>query len=155
MAAGRVAGDGDLVGIDAEASGVGAHPAERRLDVVDLRRPLGFAGEAVLRGDADVADAAEQDAVAVQLRAITGRPAAAVHEEHGRPLVALLRRHVDVALQVASSARSVHDVVVDRHPARLRVYHQFLRFLRLNASTLRRPGATRKLSRGRGAMTVN
>src|SRR3989304_1324977 len=40
LPAGRVAGDGDLRRVDGEAAGVGARPADRRLNVVHRRRAL-------------------------------------------------------------------------------------------------------------------
>lgn len=52
---GRMANDGNPLGVDAERTGIGPHPADMGLRVLDLRRPFRHPAQAILRGDGDVA----------------------------------------------------------------------------------------------------
>lgn len=113
MSPGAVARHSDLGGVDAVVVGIGTQPAQRGLDVVDLRRPHGFARQPVLRGHAHEAVACEQDAVAAQLAAIALQPAATVHEQDGRSVAARFRRQEDIAMQVATPSGAEDDVLLD------------------------------------------
>ena len=96
-----------------------AHPAERRLHVVDLRRPLRLAAPAGTRSPRRRSRAAR--AGCRSRGAACGRPAPSRHRGSsstaGR-FGALLRRPVHVALQVAAAARAEHDVPL--RPSRAR-----------------------------------
>ncbi len=48
---GRMANDGNPLGVDAERTGIGPHPADMGLRVLDLRRPFRHPAQAILRGD--------------------------------------------------------------------------------------------------------
>ena len=113
--AGRVARDGDFVGVDAERLRIRAQPAQRRLDVVDLGRPYRLARQPILGRDADEAISRELNAVTAQLGAIAVLPAAAVDQQNRRAVVALIGRREHVATQVAAAAAAEYDVVLNLH----------------------------------------
>jgi len=118
--AGRVAVDRDPVGVDAERVGVGAHPAEGSLHIVYLRGLLRFAREAVGSGDADVTEAAKEDAVAPKLGGFALRPAAAVDEEDTGSVPGGAGRREDVVAELAAVDGVDEDVFLDGDARRIR-----------------------------------
>ena len=118
MRAGRIAGDGDLLGIDAERRRVRAQPAQRRFHVVDLRRPDVLARQPVFGTHADVTVARELNAIAAQLAAIAVLPTAAVDQQHRRAVGARIGRREYVAMEVAPAAGAEHDVLFDADSTR-------------------------------------
>ncbi len=122
-AAGGVAGDDDPVRLDAEAGGVGARPADRGLDVVNLRRPRALRLQPVVGRDARVAAGAERlgvvDDVAGVLVADEEATAKEVNDRHALRRDAG-RRLVDVERQIDASALAEDDVLLDPQVADVR-----------------------------------
>ena len=116
-AARREPGDPDLVRVDVERRGVGPRPPDARLCVLDLGRPLGLVREPVLGGDARIADGGVvPDAGHDGVLASSGEPPA-VEEHQGHPVPDARRRTVHVASELATAARPVHPVLLDRRGA--------------------------------------
>ena len=115
-AAGRVPGDGDPVGVDAEAGGVGARPADRGLDVVNLRRPGALRLQPVVGRDVRVASGPERlgvvDDVAGVLVADEKSTAEEVNDRHALRRDAG-RRLVDVEREIHAPALAEDDVLLD------------------------------------------
>jgi hypothetical protein len=61
---GRVAGDCDAIAVHAEVGCTIMDERERRVVIVDLGRPRGFVGQAVLARDTRVSGTSERDGVA-------------------------------------------------------------------------------------------
>ena len=115
-AAGRVAGDGDPVGVDAEAGGVRARPADRGFDVVNLRRPGALRLQPVVGRDVRVASGPERlrvvDDVAGVLVADEKPTAEQVNDRHALRRDAC-RRLVDVEREIHAPALAEDDVLFD------------------------------------------
>ena len=92
VTAGRLAPGRDPLAVDAEFAGAGAQPADGRLDVMELRRPLRLTGQPVVgagHGDARARQLLERRGLRTAERgarqvAAARPPAAAVQEQHGR-----------------------------------------------------------------------
>ena len=112
--------DGDPGGVDAERGGIGAHPAEGGLHVVYLGGPLRFAREAVGSRDADVTEAAKEDAVAAKLGRFALGPAAAVDEEDAGSVPGGARRRENVVAELTAVDGVDEDVLLDGNTRRIR-----------------------------------
>ena len=112
VAAGGVARHRNLVRCHGQSVGVGAEPAQRRLDVVDLRRPGRFGGQAVLDRRAGESVRRKRGRLRRHHVLRPHAPTAAVDHEHAGTVA--LRRTVDVRMQVAPAAGGDHDVSLDR-----------------------------------------
>src|SRR5690606_17334932 len=120
-AAGRVAGDHDLVRVDVDAAGVRPRPADRGLRVVKLRGPRRLALQPIRAGDVRIAELRERsDVVDDVLRGlVAGAEAAAEKMDDRGPL----RRHavrgpIDVEQELLVAALAEDDIALDAQIAR-------------------------------------
>jgi hypothetical protein len=122
----------DLLRVDAKLAGVGAHPSQRGLDVVDLRWPPRLRSKPVLTRDRRVPDTTEQDAVAAKLRSIALDPSTSMHEQHPRAVRHPRGRRIDVGEEITVTAAADDNSLLDGHASCLLLRHSPLLSLRLN-----------------------
>ena len=113
MPACGIARNSDAVRLDAESRRIRARPADRCLDVFNLRWPPRGAvgGQAVLRGDVGVAAGAQRLQPPRQAILVSAREATAVEMNHRHSLAGRARRLVDIEVQVGVAALPVDDVL--------------------------------------------
>ena len=92
--------------------GVGAHPADRRLAIEDLRRETRHAAQAVVHAGHGVTRRRVQRGVILRLRLVADPPATAVQEQNHRlrAQVPGIHRKVQVERQSAPTRVTVHHI---------------------------------------------
>ena len=93
--------------------GVGAHPADDALDVLDLGRELGVSRRTVVRGDhgvAGVQQGVHDGAEVGHALGVVGVPGAAVDVDHDRVGVLLHARQIHVQLVIDLVVARIVDV---------------------------------------------
>src|ERR1044072_941287 len=88
----------DAVGIQAEGSRILSHPANARLSIVDLRRPRVRRSQAVVDGDADIAQRSVVLSPTGEVALIPGGPTSTMHEHNSRLRIGRDWRKVEVQL---------------------------------------------------------
>ena len=113
----RIAGDRDSRGVDAELRRIRARPSNRRLHILDLRRPPRRAvrRQPVLRCNIHVPARAHRLQACGEIVLAASLEAAAMIMNNRHPLVRGASRLVDIQVQVGVATLPVDDVFLDVH----------------------------------------
>ena len=110
VAAGGASHRSDALGVHAIFGGMGAHPTDRRLGVVQGRRIRRLARDAILDGESGHAERGHVRGLPSQLLAVAAAPAAAVKEDHGREGAAAFRQ-IKIGPEVDAVRAGPHEAV--------------------------------------------